>query len=115
MYKIINTETGEIVGRTANVRYVRRKPASGAYIETNAQFAEGVAYRGEVYPLDGDGYVVVQVYDDGEDAEALDALEDALRETDDTAIELYEAQIVQEEINAAQDEALIELYEMIGG
>lgn len=47
--------------------------------------------------------------------ERVTALEDALAQTDEAAIELYEAQAVQEEINAAQDEALIELYEMIGG
>lgn len=40
-------------------------------------------------------------------------LEDALAQTDEAAIELYEAQALQEEINAAQDEALIELYEMM--
>ena len=43
------------------------------------------------------------------------ALEDALAMTDETAIELFEAMMVQEEINTAQDDALIELYEMIGG
>lgn len=42
-------------------------------------------------------------------------LEDALALTDETAIELYEAMMAQEEINTAQDDALIELYEMIGG
>lgn len=42
-------------------------------------------------------------------------LEDALAITDETAIELYEAMMAQEEINTAQDDALIELYEMIGG
>jgi len=31
------------------------------------------------------------------------------------AIELYEAQAEQEAINAAQDEALIEIYEMMEG
>lgn len=42
-------------------------------------------------------------------------LEDALAATDETAIELFEAMLAQEEINTAQDDALIELYEMIGG
>lgn len=35
--------------------------------------------------------------------------------TDELAIELYEAKLEQEEINAAQDDALIELFELIGG
>lgn len=43
------------------------------------------------------------------------ALEAQIAQADETAIELYEAQLAQEETNAAQDEALIELYEMIGG
>ncbi len=47
--------------------------------------------------------------------ERVTELEDALAVTDETAIMLYEAQIAQEEVNAAQDDALIELYEMIGG
>lgn len=47
--------------------------------------------------------------------ERVTDLEDALAATDETAIELYEAMMAQEEINTAQDDALIELYEMIGG
>ena len=47
--------------------------------------------------------------------ERVENLEDALAQTDETAIALYEAQAAQEEINAAQDAALIEIYEMIGG
>lgn len=47
--------------------------------------------------------------------ERVSELEDALAQTDETAIALYEAQEAQEEVNAAQDEALIELYERIGG
>lgn len=45
----------------------------------------------------------------------VDALEQALAQTDETAIELFEMQLAQDEINAAQDDALIELYELIGG
>lgn len=46
--------------------------------------------------------------------ERIAALEDALAQTDETAIELYEAQTAQETVNAQQDEALLELYEQIG-
>lgn len=38
-----------------------------------------------------------------------------LQQADDTAIELYEAHMAQEEINAEQDDALLEIYELIGG
>jgi len=47
--------------------------------------------------------------------ERVTALEEQLAETDEVAIELYEAQAEQEAINAAQDEALIEIYEMMEG
>lgn len=40
-------------------------------------------------------------------------LESDLADTDETAIALYESSLEQEEINAAQDEALIELYEAL--
>lgn len=47
--------------------------------------------------------------------ERLTALEEQVAQADETAIELFEMQLAQEEINAAQDDALIEIYEMIGG
>ena len=40
---------------------------------------------------------------------------DSLALADETAIELFESQLAQDEINVAQDNALIELYEMVGG
>jgi len=42
-------------------------------------------------------------------------LDCALMMADETAIDLYEKQIVQDEVQSMQDEAIIELYEMIGG
>ena len=39
----------------------------------------------------------------------------ALALADEAAIELFENQLAQEEINTAQDEALIELYEIMEG
>ena len=41
--------------------------------------------------------------------------DEALALADETSISLFEAQMAQEAINTAQDEALIELYEMYGG
>ena len=43
------------------------------------------------------------------------AIKEQLQQADDTAIELFEMQMAQEAINTAQDDALIEIYEMIGG
>ena len=42
-------------------------------------------------------------------------LEEQLAVQDELSIELFEGQMAQEEINIAQDDALIEIYEMIGG
>lgn len=47
--------------------------------------------------------------------ERVAELEKQLLLADETAVELYETQIVQEEINMAQDEALVEIYEIIEG
>lgn len=51
------------------------------------------------------------------DADQVEAkvkgLESDLADTDETAIALYESSLEQEEVNAAQDEALIELYEAL--
>ena len=40
-------------------------------------------------------------------------LEERLAETDEIAIELYEAGLAQEAINAEQDEAIIDIYELM--
>lgn len=47
--------------------------------------------------------------------ERVTTLEQQLAETDEAAIELYEANMAQEAVNAEQDEAIIEIYELIGG
>lgn len=45
----------------------------------------------------------------------LGGLQEQLAQADETAIALYEAQAAQEEVNAQQDEALLEIYEKLGG
>ena len=49
------------------------------------------------------------------EGDRITALEEQLLATDETAVELYEMQLAQEEINMAQDDALTEIYELIGG
>lgn len=44
----------------------------------------------------------------------IQGIKDQLTTLDDTAIQMFEASAAQEEINNAQDESLIELYELIG-
>lgn len=46
--------------------------------------------------------------------ERITILEEQLVQADETSIALYEAQETQEAINAQQDEALMEIYEMLG-
>ena len=48
-------------------------------------------------------------------SERIVALEEQAAQTDELAIELYEANLEQQEVNAVQDDALIEIYELIGG
>lgn len=45
----------------------------------------------------------------------LGALEEALAQTDETAIALFESQAEQASINAQQDDALLDIYDMLGG
>ena len=47
--------------------------------------------------------------------ERLGLLEEALAQTDETAIALFESQAAQESIDAQQDDALLDIYEMLGG
>ena len=44
----------------------------------------------------------------------FDSLNEQIAQADETAIALYESQELQEEINTQQDEALVEIYEMLG-
>ena len=45
----------------------------------------------------------------------LGLLEEALAQTDETAIALFESQAEQASINAQQDDALLDIYDMLGG
>ena len=78
--------------------------------EANYAMAQREAYNGEI--------TVEDVEDPEREPtaeERITALEEQVAQADETAIELFEMQMVQEEINMAQDDALIEIYEMIGG
>lgn len=75
------------------------------------QIAEAlkVSYNGEY-----------EIVDDGQPEppptteQRVSELEEQIIQADETAIALYEAQEAQEVINTQQDEALMEIYEMIG-
>lgn len=65
MYKLINNSTGLEIGVTESLRYIRKNPSSGAYIQCSANEAEGVAFNGRwnIFPFekmdDADGQVVI--------------------------------------------------------
>lgn len=92
-----------------------RKHKNGRYVLTDKDYAEGVSYRCIPY-LFADGVQVYEV-DTGDEFKAVwedaDTMKEQLQQADDTAIELYEAHMAQEEINTAQDDALIEIYERL--
>ena len=77
--------------------------------EANEEIAKREAYNGE-YTIEDDG----EPEPPPTTEQRVSDLEEQLAQSDETAIALYEAQEAQEVINAQQDEALMEIYEMIG-
>ena len=75
------------------------------------EIAKREAYNGE-YEIFDDGQPEPELTPTTE--QRVSDLEEQLVQADETAIALYEAQEEQESINAQQDEALMEIYEMIG-
>lgn len=53
MYKIINAADGSIIGTTEKPLFIRKKETTGCYINTSTANAQGVAYRGTAYNLQG--------------------------------------------------------------
>lgn len=59
MYKITNNNSGQEIGVTESLWYVRRNPVSGALIQASKENAEGIAFNGvwNIFPnelLEGD-------------------------------------------------------------
>lgn len=50
MYRIVNTTTGQDVGKTDNPRFIL-KHSNGCYNQTDEENAQGIAYRGTPYNL----------------------------------------------------------------
>ena len=75
--------------------------------EANLAIVQAQAYNGE-YEIIDDG----QPEPSPTTEQRVSNLEEQFVQADETAISLYEAQEKQEVINAQQDEALMELYEM---
>lgn len=123
MFRIITTEGTEL-GIVESVNYIKRSPSSGCFISATRDEAIGVAYKSTPYNLyghtdiDNAKTVFVREIDAGDTITKLtisnEALLNQLAESDEAAISLYEANMMLEQCNADQDEAIIQIYEMIG-
>ena len=93
LYKIIDTSTGEIIGMTATVNYIRKKPETGVLVTAKKiQDATGIAYKSIPYNLSGtvgidaDITVIISEFDEAEFMQELkssaEMLEDAMCEQD---------------------------------
>lgn len=124
MYKIIKTD-GTVLGLVETVIYIKKHPTNNCYTNATEMDATGVAYNSTPYNLIGHNEientdtVIVSLVDGGNEIGGLkekDAEQtDHLAEVDEIAIDLYEQNLALENINAEQDEAIIEIYEMMGG
>lgn len=79
------------------------------------KYENGEVLRRSEEEIEAERAAIVRPVPPPTDKERITALEEALEQTDEAAIALYEAHAEQEAINAAQDEALIEIYEMMEG
>ena len=83
---------------------------SDSNFDANYAIAQAEAYNGNIIVED-----IPDPQTEPTPEERITALEEQMALADETAITLFEGQLEQEEINTAQDDALIELYEMMGG
>ena len=123
MFRIIKTNGTEL-GVTESVNYIKIHK-NGCYTTATRADAIGVAYNSVAYNLighddiaDTDTVIVCEI-DGGKEINAIIAknilINEHLAEADEIAIDLFEAGLMQDAINAEQDEAIIEIYEMMGG
>ena len=115
MYRITTKDGAAIL--TENPVWIRKHPAPGVYLMCKQEKAEGVSHHGTPYLFE-EGHSI-QEFDGAEELVRMNAnstaMEEHLAETDEIAIDLYEASLAQEAINAEQDEAIIEIYEKLEG
>ena len=118
MYQII--QDGQTIALVAEPVFITLSD-SGCFIPATEDKARGIVIDSTPYhllgreelnglptvmaiPVDGGTYLFG----------AQENMKSQLADADETAISLYEAQDAQEEINAQQDEALLEIFEMLG-
>lgn len=122
MFRIITTNGVEL-GVTETVNYIKKNPRNGCFNTCEEKDAIGVSFKSNPYNLFGHAdiadveTVLVVKIDGGNEIDSVKAqnvsLTEQLAETDEAAIELYEANLIHEETNAEQDEAIIQIYEMM--
>ena len=94
MYKIIDTKDGAVIGSAERLLFIRKKPSTGCYISTTKEDAQGIAFQGTPYNLQGrDGVgaektVMVIEFDLGTIADKTDENSAAI---DDIIISILEA------------------------
>lgn len=87
MYRIININTGDVIGMVDEVFYVRRKESSGSLVKANPSNAEGIAYRSVPYNLsgrDGVGAEITVVVNEFDGAEEMQNMQDMIANTNNT-------------------------------
>ena len=112
-FRIMKEETYDVITesgveqKTRQVLDAMTFTCSSSLLEQNIAFVESIAHNGE-YTIEDDGEPDLPPTTE----QRVSDLEEQLVQADETSIALYEAQEAQEVINAQQDEALMELYEM---
>lgn len=122
MYKVKLND--RYIGMTERPIYIRQGQ-NGYFIHATEREATGIVLDGTPYhllgrkPIAGLETVMLERNDTGsllrEADQSISDLRNDLASTDDTAIELYETTLALEAVRQEQDDALIALYEQIGG
>lgn len=102
---------------TEEPNFIRVHKNGKTFLLCDRKESDGITYHGQNY-LWTDG-TYCQEIDGGKEFAALqadnEAINERLAETDEIAIDLYEANITNKSINAEQDEAIIDIYEIMEG
>lgn len=112
MYKIIDTDNGNVIGYTNKVLYIRLKAETGCYVSCKRENAEGIAFNSVPYNLSGhtmkDGLKTVVVSEDDDGAVIVQIVADSEGRTGDVLCDL------DSDIEEIKD-ALCEIDEQLNG
>ena len=84
MYRVVKLNGGIEIGITEKPYYIKKKASSGAFIPTDKENAQGIAFKGEAYNLQGkdgigvDDTVILVECDAGDTATAVNELSDTV-------------------------------------